>query len=63
MGIVKPFFDNKDVDKMIKCQIYVAGPLNALLWGCQTWNLTKWNLNRLSIFHHGAIRRILAIRW
>jgi len=33
MGAAKHFFDNKDVDKRIKAQIYVAGPLNALLWG------------------------------
>ena len=63
MGAAKHFFDNKDVDKRIKAQIYVAGPLNALLWGCETWNLTKYNLNKLMCFHHSAIRRILGIRW
>jgi hypothetical protein len=63
MGIAKSFFDNRDVDKRIKYQIYVAGPLNAVLWGCKTWNLSKQNLSRLSSFHHGAIRRILAIKW
>jgi hypothetical protein len=63
MGIARTFFDNKDVDKRIKAQIYVAGPLNALLWGCETWNLMKRNLSRLRSFHHGAIRRILAIKW
>jgi hypothetical protein len=41
----------------------VVAPLNALLWGCETWNLTKQNLNILRSFHHGAIRRILAIKW
>ena len=35
MGISKHFFDNKDVDRRIKAEIYVAGPLNALLWGCK----------------------------
>jgi hypothetical protein len=63
MGIAKTFFDNKDVDKRIKSQVYIAGPLNALLWGCECWNLTKKNLNKLRAFHHGAIRRILAISW
>mmetsp|Transcript_1493 Transcript_1493/g.2313 ORF Transcript_1493/g.2313 Transcript_1493/m.2313 type:complete len:881 (+) Transcript_1493:452-3094(+) len=63
MGAAKHFFNNKDVDKRIKAQIYVAGPLNALLWGCETWNLTKYNLNKLMSFHHSAIRRILGIRW
>ena len=56
MGAAKHFFDNKDVDKRIKSQIYVAGPLNALLWGCESWNLTKNNLRKLTAFHHGAIR-------
>jgi len=27
MGAAKHFFDNKDVDKRIKLQIYVAAPL------------------------------------
>ena len=36
MGAAKHLFDNKDVDKRIKAQIYVACPLNALLWGCET---------------------------
>jgi hypothetical protein len=63
MGAAKHFFDNKDVDKKIKSQIYVAGPLNALLWGCESWNLTKSNLCKLTVFHHGAIRRILGIKW
>ena len=63
MGASKYFFDNIDVDKRIKTEIYVAGPLNALLWGCETWNLTKDNLKKIMVFHHGAIRRILGIRW
>ena len=63
MGASKYFFDNKDIDKRVKSEIYVAGPLNALLWGCESWNLTKKNLNKLTAFHHSAIRRILGIRW
>jgi hypothetical protein len=63
MGATKHFFSNKDIDKRIKSEIYVAGPLNALLWGCESWNLTKRNLNKLTTFHHSAIRRILGIRW
>ena len=63
MGAARHFFDNKDVDKRIKSQVYVAGPLNALLWGCESWNLTKNNLRKLTAFHHRAIRRILNIKW
>ena len=63
MGASKHFFDNKDIDKKIKAEIYIAGPLNALLWGCEAWNLTKNNLKKIMSFHHSAIRRILNIRW
>ncbi len=63
MGASRHFFDNKDVDRRVKTQIYIAGPLNALLWGCESWNLTKRNLNKLRSFHHGAIHQILSIRW
>jgi hypothetical protein len=55
MGYAKHFFDNKDVDQRIKYQVYTSGPLNALLWGCESWNLTKKNLNKLRSFHHGVI--------
>jgi hypothetical protein len=63
MGASKHFFDNRDIGKKIKAEIYIAGPLNALLWGCEAWNLTKNNLKRIMSFHHSAIRRILNIRW
>jgi hypothetical protein len=40
----------------------MAGPLNALLWGCQSWNLSKRNIDQLNVFHHSAIRWILGIK-
>jgi hypothetical protein len=38
------------------------GPLNALLWGCESWNLSKKNIDQLNVFHHSAIRWILVIK-
>jgi len=43
--------------------VYTAGPLNTLLWGCESWNMTAKNIRRLSGFHHKAIKRILGLRW
>jgi hypothetical protein len=63
IGVSRHFFDNKDVDWHVKKGIYIAEPINTLLWGCESWNLTKRNLDRLKSFHHGAIRRILNIKW
>ena len=63
MRASKYFFDNRGVDRRIKAEIYVAGPLSALLWGCTAWNLMKDNLKKTMALHHGAIRRILGIWW
>ena len=63
MGASRLFFDSKDIDKRVKSEINVAGPLIALLWDCELWNLTKQNLYKITAFHHSAIRRILGIRW
>jgi hypothetical protein len=60
LGILYHFFYCCDVDLRTKYTIYIAGPLNALLWGCETWNLMAKNLEA---FHHGAARRILNIKW
>jgi hypothetical protein len=63
MGIAKHFFSNKDVDIRMKHNIYNAFAINAALWGCESWNLSVKNKKMLEGFHHGAIRRILNIRW
>jgi len=31
-------------------------------WGAESWNLTKTNRDKLSIFHHSAIHYIMEIR-
>lgn len=63
MGMVHHFFSCRDVDIQNKHNIYIAFPLNSLLWGCKTWNLTSKNLKKLEAFHLGAARRILNIKF
>jgi hypothetical protein len=46
MGAMRHFFDNKDIYHRVKSQIYIAGTLNTLLWGCESWNFTKRNTCR-----------------
>ena len=36
MGILRHFFSAKDVDLRVKFWVYIAGPLNCLLWGCES---------------------------
>jgi hypothetical protein len=35
--------------------------MNLLFWGCETWSLRQSLLNKLEIFMHKSIRRILQI--
>ena len=63
MGLLRHFFDCNDVNRKVKYWVYAAGPLNTLLWGCKSWNLTEPNLKHLSSFHHKAIKRILSLKW
>jgi len=35
--------------------------MNLLLWGCETWSLRQVLLNKLEVFLHRNIRRILGI--
>ncbi len=39
MRLSRQFFECRNVDIRVKYQIYTAGPLNALLWGCKGWNI------------------------
>ena len=41
MGILKHFFSSKDMDPQVKYWVYLAGPLNSLLWGCKSWNVME----------------------
>jgi hypothetical protein len=63
IGIAKHFFSNRDVDIQTKHSICNAFTINAAPWGCESWNLPAKNKKALESFHHGAIRRILNIKW
>ena len=63
MGMLHHLFKSKDVNRRVKYLIYLAAPLNMVLWGAESWNLNKTNWNKLATFHHSAIRYILNIKW
>ena len=63
MGALNFLWDSEHVDISAKGQIYFAIPINLLLWGCQTWALTKVLTKKLEAFHMRCLRRILKIRW
>eukprot|EP00590_Aulacoseira_subarctica_P011527 CAMPEP_0172420586 /NCGR_PEP_ID=MMETSP1064-20121228/6945_1 /TAXON_ID=202472 /ORGANISM="Aulacoseira subarctica , Strain CCAP 1002/5" /LENGTH=265 /DNA_ID=CAMNT_0013160611 /DNA_START=341 /DNA_END=1141 /DNA_ORIENTATION=+ len=59
IGAMKFILRNKDVDLNTKIFLYTTAPLQALLWGAESWSLSKTNLNALNVFHHSAIRWII----
>ena len=63
MGASKLFWDSEHVDISVKVNIYLAIPINLLLWGYQTWALTKLLTKKLEVFYMRYLRRILKIRW
>ena len=63
MSRFKQVLHSRDIDQRVKYNIHIMGPLNLLLWGSETWNLTEANLKKLNAFHHSAIRWILGIKW
>ena len=63
MGALNLFWDSEHVDTSAKIKIYLAIPITLLLWGCQTWALTKVLTKKLEVFHMRCLRRILKIKW
>jgi len=57
---LRPFFQNKSVSIRAKKLIFMAIPLNILLWGVESWALTKKLRKKLNVCYRNIIRRILA---
>ena len=55
------FWTDASVDNFSKYLIFLAIPINLLLWGCEIWALWTYLLKKLEVFLHRSIRRILVI--
>ena len=61
MGALTNFGTDRAVDNYNKYLIFWAIQINLLLWGCESWTLRKTTLNKLEVFLHQNIRKILRI--
>ena len=61
MGALKQFWREDSVDNFTKYRIFMAIPINLLLWGGETWALRENLLPKLETFMHKSIRQILNI--
>ena len=63
MGALKLFFNKKEVSTYSKYLIFMfmAIPINLLLWGCENWSLRVDHVNKLEQFVTPQIRKLLHI--
>ena len=61
--LVKRLWTNRGIRLNTKIGVYKAAVLSSLLYGCETWTLTKKQVKRLEIFHQTTLRKIARIRW
>ena len=61
MGAPTKFWTDDSVDNHSKYLIFLAIPINLLLWGYENWALYISILEKLEVFLHCTIRRILGI--
>ena len=47
----------------LKFKLYNSNVVSVLLYGCETWRMTKVDMDKLEVFHMNCCRRILKIYW
>ncbi|XP_071839518.1 uncharacterized protein [Apostichopus japonicus] len=52
-----------DISRKTKASHFMSLVLSILLYGCETWKLTKGEEKKLDIFQTKCLRRIYKIRW
>ena len=59
----KRLWTNCGIKLNTKICVYKAAVLTSLLYGCETWTLTKKQVKRLEKFHQTTLRKIARIKW
>ncbi len=61
MGALKEVWRNPHLDVYNKYLLFWAISMNLLLWVCETWSLQQSLLDKLEVFLHRSVQRILQI--
>eukprot|EP00978_Attheya_sp_CCMP212_P010941 scaffold26612_cov56-Attheya_sp.AAC.9 len=61
MGALRKYFRYKQVSLTAKRLIYLAIPINLVLWGAESWVISGKSIEKLSVFHTRSIRAIIRI--
>ena len=60
-GALQSVFNNRNISKTIRVQLYLAIPVNILLWGCASWAISSQGLKKLQAFHHKCARKLCGL--
>jgi len=59
---VQNLFSSRLLSKNLKIKIYRTIILPVVLYGCETWSLTRWEERKLRVFENMVLRRIFGPR-
>ena len=60
-GALNTMWDCPHLEIWSKYLLFRSTPMNILLWGSKTWSMRKALANKLEVFLHRSIRRILHV--
>ena len=56
-------WNSKSISKRTKMKLYKTLILPVLMYGCETWKMTKSDEHVLNMFQNKCLRKIHGIRW
>ena len=59
--LLKKTWKSKKIKLKTKLRIFKSNVLSVLLYGCESWKITRGICNKLDAFHRTCLRRILGI--
>ncbi|XP_078663299.1 uncharacterized protein LOC144906655 [Branchiostoma floridae x Branchiostoma belcheri] len=60
---LKPVWRSKSFSLKTKLRLFESNVKSVLLYGCDTWGLTKHNMSKLQVFVNARLRYLLGIWW
>ncbi len=56
-------WNSNNIKRQTKLKLYKTLVLAVLLYGCETWKMTKGYEGKINVFQTKCLRRIMKIRW
>ncbi|XP_048478528.1 uncharacterized protein LOC125488872 [Plutella xylostella] len=60
---LRPIWQSQKLTRRVKLKIFRSNVKSVLLYGCETWKVTKAISHQLQVFVNRCLRRILRIYW